>query len=100
MPLTWAALLDELRRADLLSTAPPKGDDPTGIGVDSRTIGAGMLYVAVRGSQADGHRFVTDAVGRGAKAIVVETPQQSGVPEIVVRDSHRAALVLGSAWHG
>ena len=59
-----------------------------------------MLYVAVRGSQADGHRFVGDAVRRGAKAVVVETPQQSGVPEIVVRDSQRAALVLGSAWYG
>ena len=54
-----------------------------------------MLYVALRGSQADGHRFVADAVGRGAAAVVVEAPQQSGVPEIVVRDSHRAALAAG-----
>ena len=100
MTLTWAAMLDQLRRADLLSAAPPNGDDPTGLGVDSRTIRPGMIYVAVRGSQADGHRFVADAVGRGAKAIVVERPQQSGVPEIVVRDSHRAALALGSAWYG
>lgn len=100
MPLTWTAVLDELRRADLLTAAPPKGADPSGIGVDSRTISPGMLYVAVRGSQADGHRFVGDAVGRGAKAIVVEAPQQATVPEIVVRDSQRAALVLGSAWYG
>lgn len=100
MPLTWAALVDELRRADLLDAAPPKAKDPTGIGVDSRTIGPGMLYVALRGSQVDGHRFVPDAVRRGAAAVVVEAPQQSGVPEIVVRDSHRAALVLGRAWYG
>jgi UDP-N-acetylmuramoyl-L-alanyl-D-glutamate--2,6-diaminopimelate ligase len=100
MPLTWTAVLDELRRDDLLTAAPPKGDDPSGVGVDSRTIRPGMLYVAVRGSQADGHRFVGDAVGRGANAIVVEAPQQVGVPEIVVRDSRRAALVLGSAWYG
>ena len=100
MTLTWNAMLDELRRADLLSAAPSNGDNPTGIGLDSRTIRPGMVYLAVRGSQADGHRFVADAVGRGAKAIVVEAPQQSGVPEIVVRDSHRAALILGSAWYG
>jgi UDP-N-acetylmuramoyl-L-alanyl-D-glutamate--2,6-diaminopimelate ligase len=100
MPLNWTAVLDELRRADLLTAAPPKGDDPSGVGVDSRTIRPGMLYIAVRGSQADGHRFVGDAVGRGAKAIVVEAPQHAGVPEIVVRDSHRAALILGSAWYG
>jgi UDP-N-acetylmuramoyl-L-alanyl-D-glutamate--2,6-diaminopimelate ligase len=100
MPLTWAAMLDELRRADLLVAAPPNGVDPGGIGLDSRTLVPGMLYLAVRGSQSDGHRFTGDAVRRGAKAIVVETPQQAGVPEIVVRDSQRAALVLGSAWYG
>ncbi|MDQ3224544.1 MAG: UDP-N-acetylmuramoyl-L-alanyl-D-glutamate--2,6-diaminopimelate ligase [Gemmatimonadota bacterium] len=100
MPLTWTALLDELRRADLLASAPPRAPDPSGIGVDSRTIRTGMLYVALRGSQVDGHRFVADAVRRGAAAVLVEAPQQSGVPEIVVRDSHRSALVLGSAWYG
>jgi UDP-N-acetylmuramoyl-L-alanyl-D-glutamate--2,6-diaminopimelate ligase len=100
MPLTYAALLDELRRADLLDTAPSTGPDPGGIGVDSRAIRPGMFYLALRGSQVDGHRFVADAVGRGAGAVLVEAPQQSGVAEILVRDSHRAALVLGSAWYG
>src|SRR5687768_14858581 len=99
MPLTWTAVLDELRRADLLSSAPARGPDPTGIGADSRTLGPGMLYLAVRGSQSDGHRFVTDAVSRGASAVVVEEPRQSVVPEIVVRDGRRAAVVLGGAWY-
>jgi len=72
MPLTWTAVLDELRRADLLSSAPAAAPDPAGIGVDSRTIERGMLYIAVRGSQSDGHRFVGQAVSRGAGAVVVE----------------------------
>jgi UDP-N-acetylmuramoyl-L-alanyl-D-glutamate--2,6-diaminopimelate ligase len=100
MPLTWTALLNELRRADLLSSAPAQGSDPTDIGADSRTVVPGMLYVAVRGSQSDGHRFVADAIARGATAVIVEQPQQSTVPEIVVRDSRRAALVIGAAWYG
>jgi UDP-N-acetylmuramoyl-L-alanyl-D-glutamate--2,6-diaminopimelate ligase len=100
MPLTWAAVLDELRRADLLVDAPAHAPDPTGVGVDSRAIQRGMLYLALRGSQADGHRFVADAVHRGASAILVEARQQAGVPQIVVRDGHRAALLLGSAWYG
>jgi UDP-N-acetylmuramoyl-L-alanyl-D-glutamate--2,6-diaminopimelate ligase len=100
MPLTWGAALDELRRADLLISAPTTATDPKGIGVDSRTIQPGMLYIAIRGSQADGHRFVPDAVARGAAAVMVEAPQQSGVPEIIVRDSHQAALALGRAWYG
>ena len=100
MPLAWSALLDELRRADLLVEAPAEGATPTAVGMDSRTVRPGMLYVAVRGSQADGHRFTADAVRRGATAVVVETPQQSGVPEIVVRDGRRAALALAQAWFG
>jgi UDP-N-acetylmuramoyl-L-alanyl-D-glutamate--2,6-diaminopimelate ligase len=100
MPLTWAAVVDELRRADLLVDAPTQGPNPTGVGVDSRAIQGGMLYLALRGSQADGHRFAGDAVRRGASAVIVEARQHAGVPEIVVRDSHRAALILGSAWYG
>ena len=100
MPLAWPDLLDELRRADLLLSAPSDGPPLTGIGVDSRAVRPGMVYVAVRGSQADGHRFVGDAVRRGAAAVVVETAQQSGVPDIVVRDGRRAALALGQAWYG
>jgi UDP-N-acetylmuramyl pentapeptide synthase len=72
VPLTWTAVLEELRGADLLDSAPATASDPTGIGVDSRMIERGMLYIAVRGSQADGHQFVSQAVSRGAGAIVVE----------------------------
>jgi UDP-N-acetylmuramoyl-L-alanyl-D-glutamate--2,6-diaminopimelate ligase len=98
-PPSSASLLDALRRADLLVSAPEGLPAPTGVSVDSRSIGPGMLYVAVRGSQADGHRFVVDAVRRGAAAIVVEQPQSSGAPEIVVRDGRRAALTLAAAWY-
>jgi UDP-N-acetylmuramoyl-L-alanyl-D-glutamate--2,6-diaminopimelate ligase len=100
MSLTWAQVLEELRRNDLLLAAPNSGPAPTGVGVDSRTVTAGMLYVAVRGSQSDGHRFTADAVSRGAAALVVESPQRTGAPEILVHDGRRSALVLGAAWYG
>jgi UDP-N-acetylmuramoyl-L-alanyl-D-glutamate--2,6-diaminopimelate ligase len=100
MPLMWTQLLDELRRADLLMAAPASGPSPAELSVDSRSVRPGAVYLAVRGSQADGHRFVPDAVRRGASAVVVESPSGSAVPEIVVRDGRKAALVLGSAWFG
>jgi UDP-N-acetylmuramoyl-L-alanyl-D-glutamate--2,6-diaminopimelate ligase len=100
MPLSWPELLLELRRLDLLVAAPELGPAPAALSADSRSIVPGAVYVAVRGSQADGHRFVADAVRRGAAAVVVETPGVPGVPEIVVRDGRRAALALGAAWYG
>ena len=100
MPLTWRQTLDELRRNDLLATAPADGPNPTGLQVDSRAVVPGMLYIAVRGSQTDGHRFLAGAIEKGAAAALVETPQSIAVPQIVVRDSRRAALALGAAWYG
>jgi UDP-N-acetylmuramoyl-L-alanyl-D-glutamate--2,6-diaminopimelate ligase len=100
MPLKWSEMLDALRREDLLSSAPASGPDPSGLAIDSRAVSSGMMYLAVRGSQTDGHRFVPDAVGRGVAAILVETTQATAVPQIVVRDSRRAALVLAAAWFG
>ena len=100
MPLAWPDLLVELRRADLLVAAPNQGPDPSALSADSRAVAPGAVYVAVRGSQADGHRFVPDAVRRGAAAVVVEAAAGAGVPEIVVRDGRRAAGVLGAAWYG
>ncbi len=100
MALSWQGMLDELRRSDLLVSAPPAGPVPTALTVDSRAAAGGSVYLAVRGSQADGHRYVGDAVRRGAAAAVVEAPSSSGVPEVVVRDGRRAALVLGAAWFG
>src|SRR6185295_7753566 len=76
--LTWSQVIQELGRADLLSNAPAAGPEPRALGVDSRSVERGTLYIAVRGSTADGHRFVADAIGRGASAVIVETPQKSG----------------------
>lgn len=42
----------------------------SGVAVDSRAVHAGALFVAIRGARADGHDFATDAVARGARAIL------------------------------
>ena len=81
MTLSFPELIAALRREDLVVTAPADAPLIAGLTTDSRLAGSGDVYIAVRGSQTDGHRFVRDAVGRGAAAIVVETPQGLPVPE-------------------
>lgn len=46
--------------------------EPLGAVIDSRDVGRGDLFFALRGEQTDGHRFVGQALENGAAAVVVE----------------------------
>ena len=57
-----------------LDAAPPAGSGGlvSGYSIDSRTLGAGDLFFAIRGQRQDGHQFVEQALASGAAAAVVE----------------------------
>ena len=65
---------------------------------DSREVRSGGLFFALRGAEMDGHEFVSDAVSRGAAAVVVEhkTDTSPGIVEIVVPDSWAALYALAA----
>ena len=70
---------------------------------DSREVRQGDLFVAIRGAQADGHRFMDSAISSGATAVVCEELGETagaGVPLICVPDSRKALALLASAWYG
>ena len=93
-----AAIADALRRAGLLVRAPATLPAITGITADTRKLTRGMLFCAVQGSVADGHRFLGQAAERGAAAALVETEQQLALPQLVVSDGRRAAAVAAETW--
>jgi UDP-N-acetylmuramoyl-L-alanyl-D-glutamate--2,6-diaminopimelate ligase len=97
---TLAELCTVLRREGLLERGATAPLSVTGVTADSRGVAPGSVYVAVRGSQADGHRFIPDAVARGAVALVVEQEVATAVPTVRVLDGRRAALALGRYWYG
>ena len=69
----------------------PAGLSVHGLNADSRAIGAGDVFFALPGTQADGLAYARDAVGRGAVAVVAERdPGDLGVPVIVVPDVRAA----------
>lgn len=77
----------------------------TAITADSRRVEPGCMFVAVRGTAVDGHRFIPAAVAGGAAAIVcaadAELPADTGAAAIVrVADTAEALGRLASAWHG
>jgi len=55
-----------------------------GYSIDSRTVGAGELFFAVRGERLDGHDFVLAAMERGAIAAVVSRARAASLPDAVL----------------
>lgn len=71
----------------------------TGVSIDSRSVGEGELFIALKGERLDGHRYVKAALENGAAAAVV-----SDVPEgvetkrlLVVEDTFKALQDLAQA---
>jgi UDP-N-acetylmuramoyl-tripeptide--D-alanyl-D-alanine ligase len=52
----------------------------SGISIDSRTIAAGELFVAIRGEVHDAHRFIPEVIARGAAGLVIDRRERSALP--------------------
>ena len=65
---------------------------------DSREVAQGGVFFALRGAEMDGHRFVDDAIRRGAAAVVVEQRREipHGIAEVLVPDTWAAMYALAS----
>jgi len=70
---------------------------------DSRKAAPGCLFVAQRGTQSDGHAYMTDVAAKGASAIVCEELPailNPNVTYLLVDDSNEALGLLASNWYG
>ena len=80
----------------------PRGSaELTGITTDTRKIGKGNAFLALRGERFDGHDYLRDAVRDGAAALIVsKAPKVDtlGVPIFEVRDTLIALGALGHYW--
>lgn len=67
---------------------------------DSRRIGRGGLFIAVRGFKVDGHKYLKDVQNKGALAAVVEEPSADiALPQIIVTDSRKAMAALAGNFY-
>lgn len=85
------------------SGVPGGAETPVnGIIHDSRKVAQGSLFVALRGTQVDGHKFIDTAASQGAVAILCEELPAVVSPEvtyIVVPDSAQAMGFVASAFY-
>ena len=104
-------LLQRLKREDLLAapSATAESVDTKTIdhlAEDSRAVGPDGCFVALRGTQTDGHLFIDKAVQNGATAVVCEeVPAEAserfpGTLFLRVTDSRRALATLAAAFYG
>ncbi len=77
------------------------------IAYDSRLVKLGSVFVAIRGLKTDGHKFIQDAIEKGAKAVVMEDDAalsdsfflHTGVMKVVVHNTRRALAVMSSRFY-
>lgn len=75
----------------------------TGVNIDSRLIEDGHLFMAMRGTQTDGHTYITTAIEKGAIAILCEEmPKQltENITYIQVNDCEDAVGKLATTFYG
>ena len=75
----------------------------TGVNIDSRRIGTGQLFVAMRGTQVDGHRFITKATEQGAVAVLCEELPEvlsEGVTYVKVPSTEDVVGHVATAFYG
>ncbi len=75
----------------------------TGVEIDSRQVKEGFLFVAIRGTQADGHQYIDKAVAQGAKAILCEVMpdvRQVGVCYVQVDSTEDVVGAVATAFYG
>ena len=77
--------------------------DISRITFDSREVGKGDLFVAIRGTEADGHSFIEKAISAGAAAVVSQDKplsENQTVSWIYVSDSRKALALMASTFYG
>ncbi len=98
-----------MKLSELLKNIKPIGIqgstdiDITGINIDSRRIEKGHLFVAIKGTQTDGHKYIPKAQELGAAAILCEdlpAEQQDNVTYVQVASTESAVGPVATLFYG
>ena len=97
-------LKEILSHVEMLDSHGDLNCDISGIDIDSRQVSENHLFVAVKGTQTDGHAFIEKAVAQGARAVVVCEDFPTNMPENVtfvrVANTEQVVGVLATTFYG
>ena len=92
-----------LNHVNVLTILGDPEKDICGVNIDSRRIEAGHLFIAIPGTQTDGHRFIPKAIELGATAILCEQlpeEQKAEVTYVVVKSTEAVVGQVATLFYG
>ena len=96
-------LEEVIKKIDIIEVIGHTDKEISGIHIDSRKVDQRHLFVAVKGTQTDGHAYISKAIEKGASAIVCETiPDitEDNVTYIKVKDTEDCVGKLATTFYG
>ena len=89
-----------LRNLDVLDASAAMDMEIGGVSYDSRKTQPGDLFVAIRGFESDGHKFIHAAMARGAAAVLCEEAPSDGTPYVRVADCRKGLAYVSREFFG
>ena len=96
-------LNDILNKITVTASSGDLQTEIKGLDMDSRKIEPGFLFIAVKGTQTDGHAFIDKAIEKGAAAVVCETMPETlkeGVAYVQLANTEEAVGKLATTFYG
>ena len=97
-------LLSALTGPEVAAPAATAAVQVTGLTADSRAVKPGYVFAALRGSKADGTKFIADAVAKGAVAVIAADDAAMTVPDTVAvlraSEPRRALALMAARFYG
>jgi len=96
-------LKELLKDVEVLNIIGDAEAEITGVNIDSRKIEDGHLFVAIPGTQTDGHKFIPKAIEQGASAVLCEslpTKRMPGVTYVAVASTEDEVGKVATAFYG
>jgi UDP-N-acetylmuramoyl-L-alanyl-D-glutamate--2,6-diaminopimelate ligase len=99
-PIPLSRVVERLAEEGLVREGPTHDASLSGVSADSRTVTAGDLFCAWRGTSVDAHDYVAEAVTAGATAVLVERRVEVDAPQVVVSAGRSAAALAADEVMG
>ncbi len=93
-------LKDIVKNLEVIEATADPETEISGISYDSRATQPGDMFVAVKGFESDGHRFIPKAVSRGAAVVLCEDAPTDGTPYVRIADCRYGLAIASREFFG